>query len=119
MKKLILAGVAGIALAIASPAFADYSVGPVFPNSASGPVFAGNVKMNKDCRNLESEFDQTAALRSQSDLNLSGAGILRRDGASMCRKGRYAAGLMTLHAALRSLGVGPMHDAGPLAYGFV
>lgn len=118
MKKLILAGVAGLALAAASPALASRVVGPVISNDLSGPIFPSNSTMVQACNSLESDFDQLAP-SAKHVPNMPGAKMLRRDGAKMCRAGQYSAGIMTLHSALQTLGVAPMNDTDPLQDGVV
>lgn len=109
MRKLFLAGVAGLALVAAVPVFAAGTAG----TAASPSPRVDGVWMKMDCRGLAKEFDKTESY-DRMNPKLGAAESLRGEGARLCHAGRYIDGIATLRMALHDLGVHPFSKPDPL-----
>ena len=108
MRKIFLAGLTGIALAAAAPAYA-----------ASGGSTATDQEFNQlrmDCFGLQDEFDQAQPYARMNGA-LPVAEYLRGVGGRYCRAGSYSDGISTLHSALSLLHINPLTETGPIEDG--
>jgi hypothetical protein len=107
MRKLIVAGLTGLALTAAVPAFAATS---------SGVIARDYAPMKNDCQGLQKEFDRAEPL-ARMKSSLPNAEYLRGEGGRLCRAGQYPDGIATMRSALNLLGIQPHTTTGPLEDG--
>lgn len=107
MRKLIVAGLTGLALTAAVPALAT---------SGSKVIDQDFAQLKMDCQGLQKEFDQ-AEPYARMKKTLPGAEYLRGEGERYCRAGEYPKGIMTLQTALSILGIDPLSSTDPIEDG--